>query len=466
MNNSSGQSTLQLIGPLIIVLIFCLTLAFFMPSMSAGKSAAVAGAIIIFTVSFASSQIALYILIFSMLLGPEIIVSTTAGASLGRGVTLRVDDFILVIIGFGWLARMALYKELGLFLKTPLNKPIAFYILTCLISMFLGALLGRVNLKTGLLFVLKYFEYMVIYFMVVNHLHDKKQVHHFLWALLFTCVIVSSLGIAQIPGGGRVSAPFEGESGEPNTFGGYLLFMMAIAIALLLTTNSARHRLLYGSISLISFIPFLFTQSRGSYLALFPMLLAFVWLSEKRKLIIVTLLFLVLLFPLVAPHVVKDRVAYTFTQRPHPGQHVHIGSVRLDTSTSARLLSWRDALEDYVSHPIFGFGVTGYGFVDAQFPRVLVETGMVGMVTFIFLLWAIFTQGKSVLRETTDIFHRGVSMGFLAGFIGLLVHAIGANTFIIVRIMEPFWFVLGMVVMIPEVESKSSSEELTLQGHL
>jgi hypothetical protein len=46
-------------------------------------------------------------------------------------------------------------------------------------------------------------------------------------------------------------------------------------------------------------------------------------------------------------------------------------------------------------------------------------------------------------------------MGFMAGFIGLLVHAVGANTFIIVRIMEPFWFVLAMVVMIPELESES-----------
>jgi O-antigen ligase len=459
MNNSSGQSTLQLIGPLGIILIFCLALAFFMPRMSAGKTAAVAGGIILFMVSFVSSQIALYVLILSMLLGPEIVIGATAGGSLGRGVTLRVDDFILVIIGFSWLARMALYKELGLFLRTPLNRPIAFYILACLVSTLLGILVGRVSVKTGFLFVLKYFEYMAIYFMVVNHLDDKKQIHHFLWALLFTCVAVSLLGMAQIPEGGRVSAPFEGEAGEPNTFGGYLVFMIAITTGLFLTTDSTRDRLIFGAICAISFIPFLYTQSRGSYLAFPPMLLTFAWLSEKRKLIIVFLLFIALLLPIVAPQAVRDRIAYTFTQRLHPGQQVHIGNVRLDTSTSARLMSWKDALRDYVSHPVFGFGVTGYGFVDAQFPRVLVETGLVGLVSFVFLLWAILIQGKSVFNQTNDLFHRGISMGFLAGFIGLLVHAIGANTFIIVRIMEPFWFVLAMVVMMPELESKSAVEE-------
>ncbi len=453
MNNSSGQSALQLIGPLLLILILTLTIAFFVPTMSAGKAIAVAAGIIIFMVSFASSQAALYILIFSMLLGPEMIVGTTAGAALGRGITVRLDDLILMIIGFSWLARMAIYKELGLFLRTSLNKPIAFYIIASLISTLFGALMGRVNLKTGLLFVFKYFEYMIIYFMVVNHLHDKRQIRNFLWALLFTCIVVSFIGIAQIPGGDRVSAPFEGEIGEPNTFGGYLVFMMAIAIGLFLTTNSLRDKLIYGGISVIAFIPFLFTQSRSSYLAFFPMLFAFVWLSEKRKLIIIFLLFMAILLPLIAPQKVSDRITFTFSQRPQPGQ-IQIGGVRLDTSTSARFRAWQGALKDTIRHPILGFGVTGYSFVDAQYPRVLAETGIIGMISFLLLMWAIFRQGNMVFGSTSDVFHKGLSMGFIAGFLGLLAHAIGANTFIIVRIMEPFWFLLGMVVMIPELESE------------
>ncbi len=431
-----------------------------MPRMSTVKTMALAGGMLLFIVSFASTQIALYILIFSMLLGPELVVGATAGTTLGRGVTLRVDDFILVIIGFSWLARMAIYKELGFFLRTPLNRPIAVYITLCLVSTFLGALFGRVSLKTGFFFVLKYFEYMVVYFMVVNHLQDKKQIRYFLWALLFTCVVVSFFGISQIPGGGRVSAPFEGEAGEPNTFGGYLIFMMAMTIGLVLTANLWRDRLIYGGIFAIAFIPFLFTQSRGSYLAFFPMLLVFMWLSEKRKLVMLALLFVAGLLPLIAPQEVKNRVTYTFMQQPQRGQ-IQVGTVNLDTSTSERLRSWKAALGDFFKHPIIGFGVTGYSFLDAQFPRVLVETGLVGLIAFLLLLWAIYKQGIAVFIQADDPLHRGISMGFLAGFIGLLVHAIGANTFIIVRIMEPFWFVAGMVVMMPELEFKGAQDEIS-----
>ena len=31
-------------------------------------------------------------------------------AALGRGVTVRLDDFLLAIIGFGWLARAAMFR--------------------------------------------------------------------------------------------------------------------------------------------------------------------------------------------------------------------------------------------------------------------------------------------------------------------------------------------------------------------
>jgi hypothetical protein len=54
----------------------------------------------------------------------------------------------------------------------------------------------------------------------------------------------------------------------------------------------------------------------------------------------------------------------------------------------------------------------------------------------------------------------------LAGFIGLLFHALGANTFIIVRIMEPFWFLAGIVMMLEEIEKAPVNKEgLEPPGH-
>jgi len=79
-----------------------------------------------------------------------------------------------------------------------------------------------------------------------------------------------------------------------------------------------------------------------------------------------------------------DRALFTVAQRPEAGQ-LKIGGTRIDTSTSARLESYRLVLtEDFIKHPLLGYGVTGYSFVDAQYPKVLADTGLIGFFTFIF----------------------------------------------------------------------------------
>jgi O-antigen ligase len=161
--------------------------------------------------------------------------------------------------------------------------------------------------------------------------------------------------------------------------------------------------------------------------------------------------------PLFLPKAVKDRIMFTFTQ-PEEGGQIQIGKVRLDTSTSARLTSWKEALSDWPKHPLLGHGVTGYSFVDAQFPRVLVETGILGLVAFLYLLYSILKLTRQNLKEVNTPYYQGLGIGFLAGFAGLIVHAIGANTFIIVRIMEPFWFFVGIITVLPMLDRQQAEQ--------
>jgi O-antigen ligase len=413
-----------------------------------GKMLIAVSAVVIFTAAFIKIDWGLYILIFSMLLSPEYLTGETAGGSLGRGVTLRLEDLLLVLIGLSWFARNAVMKELGLFRKTPLNKPILFYMLACVLSTGFGVMAGRVELKTGSLFLLKYLEYFIVFFMMVNHVRNGTQVKRFVFCLFLTAFIVSIVGMFQIPGGERVSAPFEGEIGEPNTFGGYLLFigMVAAGMAAKIKERKVIHLLLLLIGCLLP--PFFFTQSRSSYLAFVPALMVLGFMTERRLIIVGLLSVGLLLSPLFLPGIVKQRILYTFNQPEEPGQ-ITIGELRLDTSTSARLQSWQEAVRDCSKHPFLGYGVTGYPFIDAQLPRVLTETGLLGLAAFIYLLVSVFRMTLQRLRETEDPFFKGLLMGFTAGFVGLVVHSLGTNTFILVRIMEPFWFFVGIIAVLP-----------------
>jgi len=442
---------------LIIFLVFALLTGFLISQYPPDILIGIAIVCAIFTLSFINVEWGLYILIFSMLLGPEINISATTGASLQRGVTLRFEDFLLVVIGFGWFARNAVNKDLGLFLKTPLNKAILFYVLACLISTGVGILTDRVGGKTGALFVLKYIEYFIVYFMVVNHVRSSDQIKRFVFCLLLTCFIISIFGIFQIPGGERVSAPFEGESGEPNTLGGYLVFMGAIAGGLFIKTENPKLKSLLPILILTIILPLLFTKSRSSYIALLPACLILGLLLRYRIIVTGIMVVALLLSPFFLPSAVKDRILFTFTQEKATNQ-VQIGEIHLDTSTSARILSLKELLRDFPKHPVLGYGITGYAFIDAQYPKVLIETGVLGLIAFFYLLFSIFKMALNHLNAVKTPYFKGLAIGFLAGYIGLLFHAIGANTFIIVRIMEPFWFLTGIIAVLPALERQSITQ--------
>lgn len=459
-----GPTPLQLALPLVIVLPMCVAFGWLLPHLSPTKALAFISAIIMFLICLFSTQTALYIIIFSMLLGPEFVVGSTSGASLGRGVTLRVNDFVLVVMGFSWLAKMAINKQLGLFRHTPLNGPIAAYTMVCVAASGLGAMMGRVDLKTSFFYVLKYFEYMFVYFMVVNHLRTPKQFKGFVVAFIVTCVIASMVGVAQIPGGGRITAPFEGAKGEPNTFGGYLVFMIAIFMGLVWHLRRTQVRAGLVGCALFALVPLLYTGSRGSYLGLAVSMLAFLALTPRKAASALVVAGFIAVLLLGAPEIAKRRIEHTFTQGAQRTDVEEVMGVKLDTSSSARLRSWRYVARDWLEKPLLGYGVTGYRFLDGQYFRILVETGLVGLVVFIFLMTRVWRVLHGVYNRCRYGVHKGWTMGVMIGFVGLLAHGISANTFIIGRIMEPFWFAVGMVVMIPAIMETAVEERRAAQA--
>jgi len=461
-------SGLQKWSILTLIVLVCLALSTVLGQAPYAMGSALVAAVAVFIVCFVSTEASLYLLIFSMLLSPEIGMGDLTGpdsSTGGRGVTLRTEDFLLVVMCFSWLARMAVHKELGLVRQTPLNRPIAAYVAACVLATGMGLLLGHVEGSTGFFFVLKYVEYFVVYFIVANNVHSRVQIQRFTAALLLTAFIVGLVAVIQIPTGVRVAAPFEGEHGEPNTLGGYLLFTGAVAGGMLLSLPGRRvRRLLVGLLGVL-IVPFFATLSRGSYLALPFTYLGLAILSPRRR---VAMILIMVLFGVVGvaamPKVVVDRITYTFNQGATSHARVTVGNVRLDSSTSARLNSWQEALTDAMDSPIWGYGVTGYQFLDAQYPRVLVETGLLGLVIFAILIGAVFRETFAFFRRTRDPLYRGLSMGLLAGLVGLLVHAVGANTFIIVRIMEPFWLTVGLVISAARIERSESAERAESGG--
>ncbi len=449
----SGTRSLDVksIAILVIVILLSIIAGFGItnvpPKLAFAVTIAISGAII----CFVWPPISLYLLIFSMLLSPEFGDRGTQGG----GVTIRLDDLILVLVSFSWLAKSSLNKDLGLFPKTPLNRGITAYVMICLFSTVLGGLFGKINL-VGFMFVLKYFEYFMVFYMAVNFINTRKQARLFFILLLITSAIVALYALSQLPLGGRVSTPFEGKEGEPGTLGGYLLLLMSVSIGVLLTSESRRVKLLLTGLIVISFVALMATQSRATWMGLPVIYICFLAMSKKRLMLLGILLVIIVIGPFIMPKEYAER--YTGTFKREKGYKATVGgkAMALDSSATERVLSWQGTLKDFKNHPIFGYGINGYWFIDGQYFRTLVELGLVGMSIFIFMLYQI---GRFLLvahRTASDNFSKGLTMGLFAGFLGLLVHCMGSNTFIVVRIMEPFWFLMGIAVVLYQIDKKES----------
>lgn len=448
---ASGVRSLDLKFAVILTIVILLGIIVAFGITKVPPSLALVGTLAISTliICFVWPPVSLYILIFSMLLSPEFGARDTQG----EGMTIRLDDLLLVLISFSWLAKSSLYKELGLFPKTPLNRGITGYVMICLFSTVLGGLFGKISLG-GYMFVLKYFEYFMVFFMAVNFIETRKQAKTFLILLLVTCAIVSFFALSQLPLGGRVSTPFEGKEGEPGTLGGYLLLLMSVCIGLVLTSESKRVKIPLAGLIMISFVVLMATQSRATWMGLPFVYICFIIMSKKRLMLLGVLSLVIIISPFVMPEEYKERYSGTFKREEGFKATVGGKALALDSSATERVQSWQGVLKDYKNHPVFGYGINGYWFIDGQYFRTLVELGIVGMSIFIFMLYQI---GKFLLaahRIASDNLTKGLTMGLFAGFIGLLVHCVGSNTFIVVRIMEPFWFLMGIVVVLYNIDKK------------
>jgi O-antigen ligase len=444
-------TTLIFIGIMLLILVLMATL------ISGGmelKIIILSIGIIASAICFFNTEMALYLVLFSMLFSPEF--SFGGELAEGRRLVIRVEDIIILIVFSSWIVKTALYEGIGLIVKTPLNQPIRLYIFASLFSTLLGAIFGKVSLLSGLLYVFKYMEFFLVFFMFVNNIREKDQIRRFIIAAIVVAIFTGIYASIQIPLGVRVSAPFEGERGEPNTLGGYLILIISVASGLWFTISDKKIKTYLLAIIALLTLPFIFTLSRSSWIAAIPMFIVFFILTDKKVLLVSLLLVFMATAPIILPKDVKERVTSTFIPDPNFADTERIGDIGFDSSTSARISSFKYSFRKWREKPLFGWGVTGVGIIDSMYFRLLAETGTVGIIAFLYLIYTVSLYLYNTFRGRDDPLLKGLSLGMLAGTAALLGHSVGAASFIIVRIMEPYWFFMAAIVTLSDYEEDVS----------
>ncbi|HBE88616.1 MAG TPA: hypothetical protein DDW67_05685 [Elusimicrobia bacterium] len=405
--------------------------------------------------AFFSPKLSLFLVIFSMLLSPEIGLGQLMPA---RHIVIRYDDILMIVIFISWFARTAMDKGAAFIVDTPVHKPILLYTVLCVVSTGLGVLRGDVDAKISFFYVLKYVQYFLLYFMTVNIVKGKEEVRRYLRAGALVALLVTIYAYYYYfssTGNARATAPFEApvgnpEEAEPASLGGY--YLLVIGILLGFVSQAPLKVSFLAMAGLAAVLPaFLVTYSRASYMGLAAMLPAFLMISARRRLFIFTVLLAAVLGAMLIPGIserVADRISTTFVGDLATRKVELLGvSVNLEESAYLRYNSLRRVLTERLpKHPFLGWGVTGIGLGDNQYALVLGELGIIGFFVFCWMLYRVFYAARAVYMAYEEFWIKAVAAGLMTSLIGLLFQGLGVNTFIVVRVMEPFWFLTALLM--------------------
>jgi len=439
---------------------------FLLASGNQGLAFLVSFAIVVFLVSLVRIDFGLGILIIGMLFSPETEVAVVGQ----RELTIRAEDLLIIALGMAWVVRRVIMG--ACWIETPLNMPIFVFLVALIVSTAAGVAFDYfLDGAQAAFYIAKLIQFFAIYYFAIHFIEDEAHIHFFLALFLAVGAAVSIYGLTQVGDVYRVSAPFEGGTPEPNTFGGYLMTLIALSLPLALYCPRLITRIMLLGVAGLAFSALLFTLSRASFLGLLGMLIVLGFLTKSR-LIWMTLILFAMFHRGLLPEGVLERINYTFASQsgalvtlpvalPFVGDTVHV-----DSSTFERIDVWRKVMHTWtlnVYHFFFGWGVTRGNYLDSQYARFLIEIGLVGFTAFGWILWRIFRAANWLRQETDDWIIRGFSVGYIACFVGVLIHSMGTITFYIVRIMEPFWFLTGVMMWwyLREREAEESGEHET-----
>jgi CDP-diglyceride synthetase len=95
---------------------------------------------------------------------------------------------------------------------------------------------------------------------------------------------------------------------------------------------------------------------------------------------------------------------------------------------------------------------------DTPYSLVLGELGLAGFFVFLWMIYRVFSTAGMVYRAYKEPWIKALSLGLMTSIVGLLFQALGVNNFIIVRIMEPFWFLTALVMILSRDASEAGAQ--------
>lgn len=307
----------------------------------------------------------------------------------------------------------------------------------------------------------------VMFIVIINVVRTKARLKGLMLLALAAAVWLSvealndyRLGLMTVEGyrvGGRGGGIF----GNSNDMALFLVTVVPIAIALLLSSRGVARKLLLGTGVLLMVIAIVLTYSRGGFIGLFVALTFFAWKTGRRhRFGIVVAGFLIVAAFMVAVPSYALRLASILVPSLDP-----VGS---SEARSGELLR---SLVVAIRHPIFGIGMGNYaaemshrGLVTHNsYTQVAAEMGAAALVCYTLFIVTPLRKLGQIARETFDAKANSefyyLALGLQASLIGYMICSFFAS----VAYLWYAYYLIGYAVCLRRIYESETGKAVVVE---
>ncbi|PTW02246.1 O-antigen ligase [Halanaerobium saccharolyticum] len=370
-------------------------------------------------------------------LGFWIIIFLTFSANISvAGVNLSVGLLFILLFIHLFQKRIdikAIYKES----KEVINAILIFFAVLVLSIVFSD------YYKLGLDYLDKILRYLIIYFSIIHFIKKKDQLNKIFISLSLSILISSLFSIYQY-----FILNLRRPAGFLSTLTNESVLLMVLSIMVMLiyrTENKARYYYIF--VSLISVLSLIVSNTRGAWIALIIGLLFFAFFVDKKMLVALFIISIVIivLFPSF-----KARFNSIFDLN--------------NSSNNERILMWRSAFEMWKDRPIFGHGigsfeklypekyildiarVKGRMYAHSNIFDLLAETGIFGLISYLYLFFSIIKHGINRLR-ILKVKEKTIVYGYFLSFMTFFIHGLTFTNIFISHSANIFWVIIALYIV-------------------
>jgi O-antigen ligase len=155
---------------------------------------------------------------------------------------------------------------------------------------------------------------------------------------------------------------------------------------------------------------------------------------------------------------------------------------QLEASAQSRVDLWENAEESIISSPIVGTGFATFqlgehvdNLKDTHnwYVKVLVETGIIGLIIAFFLLQQMLAVAYRLFKRATDPLYKGLGLGLFLAICTCIVTNLFGDRWTYLEITAPLWVLVAAAIRAtlltdsePMIESAQIDSTVPINPHL